>query len=369
MEHITKIAAFVIESFIHIWPYLVITIPLAVLVNLSGASKFIKRALSRNPIVSIFLATVVGAFSPFCSCGVIPVIASLLIGGVPLAPVMSFWIASPSMDPEIFLLSTATIGWKLSVWRLVATFIISLFSGYFTHILFTRGWLGETVLRNNLYATPKKPLKDAITRVKKGYNYLLSKVKRHKQMQVKLITNDQSKISATVNCCVPSGKLSFQPESDFKVQGKETCDSETCKSSTSSFRIRLLNETWKATVMVAKFMTLAFIVNAIIQFYVPQESVSSVMGGKGISSVIVASFIGIPFYTSNITALPLISGLLELGMSEGAAIAFLISGPITTLPAMAAVWGLVRKKIFILYVAFALSGALIFGLLVNFLKF
>ena len=67
---------------------------------------------------------------------------------------------------------------------------------------------------------------------------------------------------------------------------------------------------------------------------------------------------------SNITELPLIGGLLELGMNEGASIAFLISGPITTLPAMAAVWGLVRRKIFLMYVSFALIGAILFGLLI-----
>ena len=112
MEQIIKIAEFIINSFVHIWPYLLVTIPLAVIVQITGAAKFINKAFSKNPIISILLATIVGAFSPFCSCGVIPVITSLLIGGVPLAPVMSFWIASPSMDPEIFFLSTATIGWN-----------------------------------------------------------------------------------------------------------------------------------------------------------------------------------------------------------------------------------------------------------------
>src|SRR4030042_4301621 len=132
MEQILKISEFIIKSFIHIWPYLLITIPMAVVVNLSGASTYINKALNRNPLVSIILATAVGAISPFCSCSVIPVIASLLIGGVPLAPVMSFWIASPSMDPEVFLLSAAAVGWEMSAWRLAATFIISLLGGYIT---------------------------------------------------------------------------------------------------------------------------------------------------------------------------------------------------------------------------------------------
>ncbi len=151
MEQIIKIAGYIIESFLHIWPYLLITIPLAVVVQLTGAAKFINKAFNKNPLFSILLATIIGAFSPFCSCGVIPVITSLLIGGVPLAPVMSFWIASPSMDPEIFFLSIATLGWELSVWRLAATFLISLSSGYITHFAIHKGMLDENVLRNKWY--------------------------------------------------------------------------------------------------------------------------------------------------------------------------------------------------------------------------
>jgi uncharacterized membrane protein YraQ (UPF0718 family) len=100
MEQIFKILEFIFKSFLHIWPYLLVTIPLAVVINLSGASKYITSAFGKNPLLSVFLATVVGAFSPFCSCGVIPVISSLLIGGVPLAPVMSFWMRRHQWIPR-----------------------------------------------------------------------------------------------------------------------------------------------------------------------------------------------------------------------------------------------------------------------------
>jgi hypothetical protein len=86
-DPILAIAQFMLNAFLHVWPYLLITIPLAVAVQMSGTSKYIQRAFAAQPIVAIFLATAVGAFSPFCSCGVIPVVATLLIGGVPLAPV------------------------------------------------------------------------------------------------------------------------------------------------------------------------------------------------------------------------------------------------------------------------------------------
>jgi uncharacterized membrane protein YraQ (UPF0718 family) len=48
-------------------------------------------------------------------------------------------------------------------------------------------------------------------------------------------------------------------------------------------------------------------------------------------------------------------------MNPAAALAFLVAGPVTTLPAMAAVWPLVVRRVFVLYVSFALAGAVLIG--------
>jgi len=210
MEQIIKIGEYVIESFLHIWPYLLITIPLAVAVKLTGAAKFINKIFNKNPLFSILLATIVGAFSPFCSCGVIPVITSLLIGGVPLAPVMSFWIASPSMDPEIFFLSTATLGWELSVWRLVATFIISLSSGYITHFMMHKGMLDENVLRNTKVMKVENIWRviwgKTAEGIRKGYAILIGP----KQTMVQLsVVNNSIKQQTKENCCVSIENISI----------------------------------------------------------------------------------------------------------------------------------------------------------------
>ena len=52
-------------------------------------------------------------------------------------------------------------------------------------------------------------------------------------------------------------------------------------------------------------------------------------------------------------------------MNPVAALAFLIAGPMTTLPAMSAVWGLVNRKVFSLYLGFALVGAVALGYVYN----
>ena len=144
---VVEILSFMLASVKHAWPYLLLSIPVSVAVNVSGAGRRIRSVIGRNPVVSIILATLIGALSPLCACSVIPVIFSLLTAGVPLGPVMSFWIASPSMDPEIFFLSVSTLGWNLAVWRLASTFILSLSAGFITHTLESRGWFKDGILR------------------------------------------------------------------------------------------------------------------------------------------------------------------------------------------------------------------------------
>ena len=63
-----------------------------------------------NSMSMIIAAAAFGALSPFCSCGVIPLIAALLTMGVPLAAVMAFWLASPVIDPSMFALTSGVLG-------------------------------------------------------------------------------------------------------------------------------------------------------------------------------------------------------------------------------------------------------------------
>ena len=381
---ILEISQFIINAFMHIWPYLLVTIPLAVAVQMSGASRYIKRAFEARPLTAILLATIVGAFSPFCSCGVIPVIASLLISGVPIAPVMSFWIASPSMDPEIFFLSVGMIGWELAVWRLAATLVISLSAGFVTHFLMQNGWLGQQILRRRKAAQVKNTremLKESWTKFKA--RFVLSPFSRYPVRSEALQSGARlqfapavrsAKSKSTANCyswstgtagikhSKPSGiELSKVSTDDDSFSSEE----QSCgfNSTSHTFWQRLSKETLSASAMVVKFMALAFFLEALIIRYVPQEWIIAALGQNNPAAISTAALLGIPTYTSSLAALPMISGLLTQGMNPAAALAFLIAGPTTTLPAMAAVWPLVARRVFVLYVSFALVGAVLMGYL------
>ena len=72
-------------------------------------------------------------------------------------------------------------------------------------------------------------------------------------------------------------------------------------------------------------------------------------------------------YLDGYAALPLVSGLMDKGMSFGAALALMISGAAVSFYSAVAVAALVRIRVFILYVLLALLGACLAGYAANWL--
>jgi uncharacterized membrane protein YraQ (UPF0718 family) len=59
---------------------------------------------------------------------------------------------------------------------------------------------------------------------------------------------------------------------------------------------------------------------------------------------------------------PLVDALLDQGMSNGAAMLFVIAGGVSCIPAAVAVWALVKLTVFLAYLGIALVGAVLAGL-------
>ncbi len=350
-----EILTFMLEALKNAWPYLLISIPISVAVNVTGAGRRIRTLVGRSPVVSIILATLIGALSPLCACSVIPVIFSLLTAGVPLGPVMSFWIASPSMDPEIFFLSVTTLGWNLAVWRLASTFILSLGAGFITHALESRGWFKDGILRETPLITKQLGLKNLLTvlwtRIQAIYTSLVV---------------SRTGVETDHLCCATGTdgiRSSYSAVLPGRTVFEGTIETSPVNDSGNGMVRRIKKESLKALLFVGKFMLIAYLIEALIVLFVPDEIISAMLGGNQFLAVGFATVFGLPFYTTNLAALGIVGGLLEKGMLPGAALAFLISGPVTTLPAMSAVFGIAGKRVFVLYLSIAFVGAIVFGTL------
>lgn len=370
MSHVVQIAYFMWQALLRIWPYLLLSIPFAVILRRSGLGERLRGAFSARPVVAVLLATAAGAFGPFCSCSVIPVISSMLIAGIPLAPVMSFWIASPTMDPEIFFLSASVLGWNLAITRMVATLLVSLSGGLLVLWLTKRGWLGGDVIRMApVQGRVRAPLYRRVWRSlgspKRAPSCGCSEAVAEpagSDCGCGGVPNAPAPIAASCGCGGSSPPVSSG--TDCGCSGVSQVP-DTSRGGSSFLRRwfdrRLGREVLSIVGRVATFMLLAFFLEALIKFYIPQGWIAGTLGARNLFAPGLATLIGIPIYTGNLMALSLIGGLLQQGMDPGAALAFLIAGPITTLPAMAAVYGVVKRRVFLIYLGVGLIGALLLG--------
>lgn len=304
------------------------------------------------------IATFIGAVSPFCSCGVVPVIAALLTGGVPLAPVMSFWLASPSMDPEIFFLSVGTLGWELAIWRLGATFAMSLAAGLATMWLERRGLIGTDILRSKLSSAARVPIAAAVAVVRPALAVLPSAAAFAPLPVAAASCGYGEDAQAAARACCEAAPPAQAIRAEASAAGSCGCSGEPRRRIDIS---GIARDTWQETLRLALFMGLAFLLEAVIERYVPQQLIAGLLGKESALAVPYATLIGIPFYTTELSALGIVSGLMAQGMTAPAALAFLIGGGVTTLPVMAAVWGIVKPRIFALYLGFCVAGSLLAG--------
>lgn len=246
----------------------------------------------------IVIATLVAALSPFCSCGVIPLIAALLSAGVPIAPVMSFWIASPLMSPEAFILTSSVISLDFALMRLVAAVAMGLFAGI------------VTFMAGRFYFL-RSPLKQTLC-----------------------------------------GQCDSEPGREIKW--RFWLDSERI----TEFRENALS----TGLLLLKWMSIAFVLESLMLAYIPSDTIVNLLGEGSLSSILTAVVVGVPAYLNGFAAIPLIDGLLEMGMSPAVGLTFLVAGGMTSIPALIAVFALVKRAVFAWYLAVALTGAILVGI-------
>lgn len=294
------------ESWLWTAPFILFSCALSASIAATALDKPLAEVLRRRASIAVLLAGVFGALSPFCSVSVVPLVAGLLGAGVPLAPIMAFWVGSPLIDPEMFLLTVGIIDLPFALTRAMTAILSGLMAGFITLALLRFSWVRE-------------PLRPDIPFDKLGTVY-------------------------GTGCGIDSDRpvmLAFWRDparrSGFVVQARSIA------------------------IFMAKWLTLAFVLQSLLLAWVPADQAAHLLGSGEWWTVPVAALVGIPTYLNGYAAIPVIDGLLELGMEKGAAIAFLIGGEVTSLPTAMAVFAVVRRKVFVLYLALGLGSAVLMG--------
>jgi uncharacterized membrane protein YraQ (UPF0718 family) len=112
------------------------------------------------------------------------------------------------------------------------------------------------------------------------------------------------------------------------------------------------------------FIGFAFI-GYLLNNLIPQEWVTAIFGKGNVYSVPLAATLGLPLYINTEASLPLVRAMLEGGMSQGAALAFLITGAGTSIGAMMGALTIARWRVIAVVVGTLWVGAILFGACYN----
>ena len=286
----------------HTAPFIAFAVAAVAWLRAAGAEGLVARAFEGREGRMIVMAALLGGLSPFCSCEVIPFVAALLAAGAPLSAVMAFWLASPLMDPAMFLITAAALGTDFAVAKTVAAVAVGVLGG--AVVMVARG---SPVFADPLRARPGRG-----------------------------------------GCgCGPS-----------PFEGRPVWAFWRHAERRTTFR----DTAFENALFLLRWLTLAYLLETLMVVYVPAEAVGAVLGGEGIRPILMGALVGGPAYLNGYAAVPLVSGLMEQGMAPGAAMSFVLAGGVSCIPAAIAVWALVKPRVFGAYLGIAFAGSLLAGL-------
>ena len=292
-------AQFVGHSLLVIAPLVVPGILLAAAVIASGADGHVARLFQARKGLAILLAAAFGAVTPVCGVTVLPLMAGLLAAGVPLAPVMAFWLSSPVTDPAMLATTAATLGVSFAVGKTVAAFGLGLLGGAVTLAFERAPWA-------------MAPLRD---------NTIVRRV-----------------IAGRCTAGMPL-RLDFWAEPLRRA----------------AFRQQMLANTRLMLICLIPAFAAEYWLNAALS---PDALVQWVGEGQWYA-IPLAVTVGAPAYLDDYAALPLTRGLMAHGMSPGAAMGFLVSGGVVSIWGAMAIFPVLRLRPFLLYLALAILGSLL----------
>lgn len=306
----------VVETFSHNWFLLLISIVTSVALKLYVDQDAITRFLRRNTKNSVLMSTGVAVATPFCSCGTTAVILGMMASTIPWAPIVAFLVASPLTSPQELFYSAGLFGWDFAIAFFVASILLGLAGGAIASFAEARGWLANQA---RMAPTPKAP------------SLSLGIMGGPAPLELPVIARSVEAVKPSINL--------------------------------SMFLQEMWTTSKRLLPLFLGFTFFGYLLNGLI----PAAWITSLFGTGHAYGIPLAATLGLPFYINTEASLPLVRAMLDGGMSQGAALAFIITGAGTSLGAIGGALTIARWRIIAIVIGTLWIGSILIGITYNFL--
>ena len=286
-------------------PYLLLGFLFAGILKVAFPQKIIDKYLGKKNAKSVLYASLLGIPLPLCSCGVIPTGISFYKSGASKGSSVSFLISTPQTGIDSILVTYSLLGLPFAIIRP----FIALITGFLGGLLANRFDTDEKVI--------PEPIQDS--------------------------------------CCTTEKKSDCECDDNCDSQAKEK------KSALyTMFKYAFVDFLQD----ISKWLIVGLLLAAFISVLIPDDFFSSYIGNDfiGMLVILVAS---IPLYICATSSVPIAAILMMKGISPGAALVFLMAGPATNAATITVLNKVMGKKTMWSYLLSIVSGALVFGLLID----
>lgn len=360
-------------AFLHNWPYLLMSVIIAVLLRLYVNAEKVSAFLNRHRGAGVVAATAAAVGTPLCSCGTTAVVLGMMASTMPWAPIVAFMVSSPLSSPEGLVYSAGLFGWPFAIAFFLASILLGLTGGWVTGILDNRGWLVNQTrfAKAEISSCACSVNNDKPITSKRVFTLELPAIKLNKPETACGCTNAvPAKPTSSCGCGQNEAIQKVEePKSDcactpsIVVATNSQIEAPKSKLTLRTFFQEFYTDGKRLLVMFAGFAFVGYFLNGLI----PTSWVMALFGSGNVYNVPLAATLGLPFYINSEASLPLIRAMLDNGMSQGAALAFMISGAGTSIGAITGALTIARWRIVGIVVGILWIGAIISGLMFNLL--
>ncbi|HSO20925.1 MAG TPA: SO_0444 family Cu/Zn efflux transporter [Desulfosarcina sp.] len=265
----------------------------------------VSRHLGQGRFRSVFKASLMGVPVPLCSCGVLPAATALKEQGANNGAVTSFLISTPESGVDSIAITYALMDPIMTVMRPVAAFVTAFAAG----------------IAENLLGRP-----------------------------------DTSRpVAADLTCPVDG-----------------CCDGRNCSPEVHR-RHHSLAEKARAGLRfaftdvwgdLAVWFLFGLLLSGIVTVMIPESVFSRYMGG-GMAAMLIMLAVGIPIYICATASTPIAAALILQGVSPGAALVFLMTGPATNVTSLTVLARVLGRRATAIYLTAIAVSAVAFGMLVD----
>ena len=269
-------------------PYLLLGFLIAGVLSVLISQDYVRRHLGKGGWLQSLKAALLGVPLPICSCGVIPLAASLRKHGASRSATASFLASTPQTGIDSLMITYALLGWVYAVFRAGVAFI----SG--------------------------------------------------------------------VVCGTAVGAVSPREEEEVPE-----CNDPCCLPKNTPILKRMLSYGFISLPRdIARAMVLGIIVSGIISGLIPENFFADRMGDSA-AAMFLMLLIGIPLYVCSSGSVPIALAFIKAGISPGAVLIFLITGPATNAATLTTLWKIIGRQQLVVFLITLSLCALAAGFIMN----